>query len=361
MATVTTERDSLSAYGEARSTIEGTPLDPDELRLMDAYWRASLYLCLGMIYLKDNPLLREPLTLDHLKVRLLGHWGSDPGQSLVYVHLNRLIKKYDLDAIFLSGPGHGAPALISNAYLEGTYSEVYPDKGQDADGLRQFFKQFSFPGGSAATARRRPRARSTRGANSATPSPTPTGRPSTPRAAWSWSWSATARRRPGRWRPPGTRTSSSTPPATAPCCRCCTSTATRSTTRRSSPGSAAGSSRRCSRGTATRRTSSRAPSRTACTRRWPRRSSTAWARSSRSRRRPGRSGSSGGPPGRWSSSAARRAGRPRARWTATTSKATGGRTRCRWATCGRTPRTWRSWNAGCDPTGRIRSSMRRAG
>ena len=147
MATVTTERDSLSAYGEARSTVEGTPLDPDELRLMDAYWRASLYLSLGMIYLRDNPLLREPLTLDHLKVRLLGHWGSDPGQSLVYVHLNRLIKKYDLDAIFLSGPGHGAPALLSNAYLEGTYSEVYPDKSQDADGLRRFFKQFSFPGG----------------------------------------------------------------------------------------------------------------------------------------------------------------------------------------------------------------------
>ena len=147
MATVATERDSLSAYGEARSTVEGAPLDPDELRLMDAYWRASLYLCLGMIYLKDNPLLREPLTLDHLKARLLGHWGSDPGQSFVYVHLNRLIKKYDLDAIFLSGPGHGAPALLSNAYLEGTYSEVYPDKGEDADGLRRFFKQFSFPGG----------------------------------------------------------------------------------------------------------------------------------------------------------------------------------------------------------------------
>ena len=147
MATATTERECLSAYGEARATVEGAPLDPDELRRMDAYWRASLYLCLGMIYLKDNPLLREPLTLDHLKVRLLGHWGSDPGQSLVYIHLNRLIKKYDLDAIFLSGPGHGAPALLSNAYLEGTYSEVYPDKSEDEDGLRRFFKQFSFPGG----------------------------------------------------------------------------------------------------------------------------------------------------------------------------------------------------------------------
>jgi xylulose-5-phosphate/fructose-6-phosphate phosphoketolase len=133
MATVATERDSLSAYGEARSTVEGAPLDPDELRLMDAYWRASLYLCLGMIYLKDNPLLRQPLTLDHLKVRLLGHWGSAPGQSLVYIHLNRPIKKYDLDAIFVSGPGPGAPAPLSNAYLEGTYSEVYPDKSEDTD------------------------------------------------------------------------------------------------------------------------------------------------------------------------------------------------------------------------------------
>ncbi len=147
MATATTEHESLSAYGEARSTIEGSPLTPDELRRMDAYWRASLYLCLGMIYLRDNPLLREPVKLDHLKTRLLGHWGSDPGQSFVYIHLNRLIKKDDLDVIFLSGPGHGAPALLSNAYLEGTYSEVYPDKSEDADGLRKFFKQFSFPGG----------------------------------------------------------------------------------------------------------------------------------------------------------------------------------------------------------------------
>ncbi len=145
MTTVATEPDSLSAYGEARSTIEGSPLTADELRRMDAYWRASLYLCLGMIYLKDNPLLREPITLDHLKTRLLGHWGSDPGQSFVYIHLNRLIKKDDLDVIFLSGPGHGAPALLSNAYLEGTYSEVYPDKSEDLDGLRKFFKAVLLP------------------------------------------------------------------------------------------------------------------------------------------------------------------------------------------------------------------------
>ena len=123
------------------------PLNPEELRKMDAYWRASLYLCVGMIYLRDNPLLREPLRIEHVKNRLLGHWGTDPGQTLTWVHLNRLIKKYDLDMIFISGPGHGAPAFLSQAYLEGTYSEVYPDKSPDEEGLRRFFKQFSFPGG----------------------------------------------------------------------------------------------------------------------------------------------------------------------------------------------------------------------
>ena len=137
----------ISAYGPARSTITGTPLSPEELRKVDAYWRASLYLCLGMLYLKDNPLLREPLKLEHTKPRLLGHWGSDPGQSFTYTHFNRLINKYDLNAIFVSGPGHGAPAVLSQAYLEGTYSEVYPDKSEDLSGMQRFFKQFSFPGG----------------------------------------------------------------------------------------------------------------------------------------------------------------------------------------------------------------------
>jgi xylulose-5-phosphate/fructose-6-phosphate phosphoketolase len=122
-------------------------LSPEELRKIDAYWRATLYLCVGMIFLRDNPLLKEPLKIDHIKKRLLGHWGSDPGQSLVWVHLNRLIKKYDLNIIFVSGPGHGAPATLSNAYLEGTYSEVYPDKSQDEEGMFKFFKEFSFPGG----------------------------------------------------------------------------------------------------------------------------------------------------------------------------------------------------------------------
>jgi len=122
-------------------------LAQDELRRMDAYWRACNYLCVGMLYLRANPLLREPLKAEHIKNRLLGHWGSDPGQSFTWVHMNRLIRKYDLDMIFLSGPGHGAPATLSNCYLEGVYSEVYPDKSEDVAGMQKFFKQFSFPGG----------------------------------------------------------------------------------------------------------------------------------------------------------------------------------------------------------------------
>ena len=143
----TSETETISAYGLARSTVSGNPLDEGELRRMQAYWKATLYLSAGMIYLRENPLLREPLKPDHIKRRLLGHWGSDPGLSLAYVHLNRLIKKYDQDAIFIAGPGHGAPAIISNVYLEGTYSEIYTDVSEDEDGLRRLFKQFSFPGG----------------------------------------------------------------------------------------------------------------------------------------------------------------------------------------------------------------------
>ncbi|OBT52013.1 hypothetical protein VE04_08233, partial [Pseudogymnoascus sp. 24MN13] len=138
---------SISPYGKARSTVQGAPLAPDELKKIDDYMRASLYLCLGMIHLKQNPLLKEPLKVEHLKARLLGHWGSDAGQIFTYIHVNRMIKKYDLDAFFVSGPGHGAPAVLSQAYLEGTYSEVYPDKSEDEDGMKRFFKQFSFPGG----------------------------------------------------------------------------------------------------------------------------------------------------------------------------------------------------------------------
>jgi xylulose-5-phosphate/fructose-6-phosphate phosphoketolase len=117
-----------------------------ELQLIDAYWRACNYLSVGMIYLQDNPLLREPLRIEHVKPRLLGHWGASPALSFVWVHLNRLIVRSDLDVVFVAGPGHGAPGVLGPAYLEGTYSEIYPDKSEDIEGLRKFFKQFSFPG-----------------------------------------------------------------------------------------------------------------------------------------------------------------------------------------------------------------------
>ena len=118
-----------------------------ELRQMDAYWRACNYLAAGMIYLQDNPLLREPLSPEHIKRRLLGHWGASPGLAFMYVHLNRLIRRHDLDAIFLAGPGHGAPGVLAPVYLEGTYGETYPQKGEGTDGMRRFFRDFSFPGG----------------------------------------------------------------------------------------------------------------------------------------------------------------------------------------------------------------------
>ena len=127
--------------------VEETPLSPEELRKIHAYWRACNYLAVGMIYLKDNPLLKETLTEDHVKNRLLGHWGSSPGLSFIYIHLNRLIKKYDLDVVYMAGPGHGAPGILGPVYLEGTYSEVYPEKSEDEEGMKAFFKQFSFPGG----------------------------------------------------------------------------------------------------------------------------------------------------------------------------------------------------------------------
>jgi xylulose-5-phosphate/fructose-6-phosphate phosphoketolase len=132
---------------DAGKQLPEATLSADELHRIDAYWRACNYLSAGMLYLQNNPLLREPLKPEHIKNRLLGHWGSDPGQSLVWVHLNRLIKKYDLDVVYLSGPGHGAPATLANSYLEGVYSEFYPDRSNDLDGLQRFFKLFSFPGG----------------------------------------------------------------------------------------------------------------------------------------------------------------------------------------------------------------------
>ncbi len=123
------------------------PLSDAELRLIDAYWRAANYLSAGQIYLLDNPLLREPLRPEHIKPRLLGHWGTSPGLNLLYAHLNRVIRNWDLDAIWITGPGHGGPAVVANAYLEGTYSEVYPSISRDEAGIRRLFRQFSFPGG----------------------------------------------------------------------------------------------------------------------------------------------------------------------------------------------------------------------
>ncbi|HBH78938.1 MAG TPA: phosphoketolase, partial [Nitrospira sp.] len=120
---------------------------PNLLKKMDAYWRAANYLSVGQIYLYDNPLLKTPLTRAHIKPRLLGHWGTTPGLNFIYVHLNRIIKAHDLNMIYITGPGHGGPGLVANAYLEGTYSEVYPDVSQDEQGMQGLFKQFSFPGG----------------------------------------------------------------------------------------------------------------------------------------------------------------------------------------------------------------------
>ena len=137
----------LSSYGVARSTVKGAPLSDAELNKLHAFWRAANYLALGMIYLQDNPLLREELKPEHIKPRMLGHWGTSPALSFIYTHLNRVIKLFDLDMIYMAGPGHGAPGVLGPVYIEGSYSEIYPEKGQDIDGLTRFFKEFSFPGG----------------------------------------------------------------------------------------------------------------------------------------------------------------------------------------------------------------------
>src|SRR5580692_2049916 len=123
------------------------PASPELLHRMDAYWRAANYLSVGQIYLYDNPLLKKPLELSHVKPLVVGHWGTTPGQNFIYVHLNRIIREHGLDMIYIAGPGHGGPALVGNTYLEGTYSEFYPNIGQDEEGLKRLFRQFSFPGG----------------------------------------------------------------------------------------------------------------------------------------------------------------------------------------------------------------------
>ena len=126
---------------------EQHPLSKTDLERIDAYWRAANYLSVGQIYLMDNPLLSEPLRPEHIKPRLLGHWGTTPGLNLIYAHLNRVIRNWDLNMIYVTGPGHGGPGIVANTYLEGTYSELYPNISQDAAGMQRLFRQFSFPGG----------------------------------------------------------------------------------------------------------------------------------------------------------------------------------------------------------------------
>ncbi len=123
------------------------PITDEEARQIDAWWRAANYLSVGQIYLLDNPLLREPLTRDHVKPRLLGHWGTTPGLNFLYAHMNRAIKQRGVEAIYITGPGHGGPGLVANTYLEHTYTETYPNITEDTDGIQKLFKQFSFPGG----------------------------------------------------------------------------------------------------------------------------------------------------------------------------------------------------------------------
>src|SRR5947209_19593472 len=146
-ATLKTQAPAKVTTPSGDSRGDKAPLSSEELRKLDAYWRAANHLSVGQIYLLDNPLLREPLKHEHIKPRLLGHWGTSPGLNMLCAHLNRVIKRDDLDVIYVIGPGHGGPSLVAHAYLEGTYSEVYPDISRDEGGMRRLFRQFSFPGG----------------------------------------------------------------------------------------------------------------------------------------------------------------------------------------------------------------------
>lgn len=168
-ATLTMQAPPKAATLSGDGQIKEAPLSADELRKLDAYWRAANYLSVGQIYLLDNPLLREPLRREHIKPRLLGHWGTSPGLNMLCAHLNRVIRRDDLDMIYIIGPGHGGPSMVAHAYLEGTYIEIYPEIRRDVEGMKRLFKQFSFPGASPATSPRRRPAASTRAASSATP------------------------------------------------------------------------------------------------------------------------------------------------------------------------------------------------
>src|ERR671934_817073 len=255
---------------------------------LDAYWRAANYLTVGQIYLQDNPLLRDPLGPEHIKPRLLGHWGPPPGQTFISVHLNRLIRETDANVIYLAGPGHGGPAIVANVYLEGTYSDIYPDVSQDAAGMQRLFRQFSTPGGIPSHVSVPTPGSIHEGGELGYVSATPSAPPSTTRTCSSSRWWATARRRPGPWPGPGRARASSIRRAMAPSCPSCTSTAIRSPTRRCWGGQAMPTWAPCSPGMATRSTSSKPTIHRARTRSLPPRWTPATARSARSSRTPAR-------------------------------------------------------------------------
>lgn len=195
---------TISPYHQKKHIQDQDPIEEQELQLLDAYWRATNYLSVGQIYLRDNPLLREPLKLEHVKRMLLGHWGTTPGQNFIYVHLNRVIKKYDPNMFYISGPGHGGPAMVSQTYLEGTYSEIYPDISQDEPGLEKYSNSSLSRAAYRATYHQNARARCMKAGNWVTRSAMPSGLSSITPTLSRLVWSVTARRRPDRWRPPGT-------------------------------------------------------------------------------------------------------------------------------------------------------------
>ena len=198
------------------------PATEDDLTTLDRWWRAANYLSVGQIYLFANPLLAEPLAAVHIKPRLLGHWGTTPGLNFVYAHLNRVIRARDLDMLFVAGPGHGGPAVVANAWLEGTYSETYPRVSLDASGMERLFARSLSRAASQATQRRKRPDPSTREANSVTRSPTPTEQRSTTPTSSLPVLSVTEKPKPARWPPVGTPTNSSIPSTTARYSRSCT-------------------------------------------------------------------------------------------------------------------------------------------
>ena len=261
-----------SVSDSVRTAGPSAGLSASELAALDAHWRAANYLAVGQIYLMANPLLLEPLAPEHIKPRLLGHWGTSPGLNLVYTHLNRVITTRDIDALCVWGPGHGGPAVLANSWLEGAYSETYPDVSRDRAGMERLFRQFSFPGGRAQPRRTRDPGLDPRGRRAGLfARPRLWSRAGQPRPAGR----LCDRRRGGGDRParrvPGTRTSSSTRYTTARSCRSCTSTVTRSPTRPCSPGCRKPNSTPCCADTDTSPSTSPATTRRRSTVPWPRR------------------------------------------------------------------------------------------